>query len=284
MTLITLLLPPLVACIVLTAIHTYLGLHVVTRGIIFIDIALAQLAALGLTFAVWLGFEVDSMAAYTIGLSVAVLGAFFFSFFRSQKIPQEAIIGVTFAVAQALSILLISKTPHGSEHLQYILNGSILWVHWDTIIYVAIIYACLGGIHYWANKKLWLISKNAPQAKAQGIKLWKWDLLFYVTFAVIITSSVQIAGILVVFSFLIVPAIVGILFCQKLRGQLITGWSVGILASLLGLGSSYAWDFPTGASIVSALGMVLLLTFIVYKRIKSFSVKYRLINQSTKQP
>lgn len=268
MTLVTLLLPPLVACIILTAIHTYLGLHVVTRGVIFVDIALAQLAALGLTLAVWLGFEVDSMAAYTIGLSVAILGACFFSFFRSQKIPQEAIIGVTFAIAQALSILLISKIPYGSEHLQYILNGSILWVHWDTIIYVAIIYALLGIVHYLARKKLWLISKNISQAQAEGMKIWKWDLLFYVTFAIIITSSVQIAGILVVFSFLIVPAIIGILFCQNLREQLITGWGVGLLASIFGLGSSYLWDLPTGAAIVSSLGMMLILSFVGYRIIK----------------
>lgn len=268
MTVITLLLPPLVACIVLTAIHTYLGLHVVTRGIIFIDIALAQLAALGLTLAVWLGFEVDSMAAYTIALSISILGAIFFSLFRSKKIPQEAIIGVTFAIAQSLSILLISKTPHGSEHLQYILNGSILWVHWDTIIYVAIIYALLGIVHYRVRKNLWFVSKNPKEAQTKGIKLWKWDILFYVTFAIIITSSVQIAGILVVFSFLIVPAIVGILFCQNLRGQLITGWGIGVLASLLGLGSSYLWDLPTGASIVSSLGMMLILSFVGYRIIK----------------
>lgn len=257
------LLPPLVACLVLTGIHTYLGLHVISRGVIFVDIALAQIAALGMTVAFVLGFELDSQTAYFFGLGFTLVGAMFFAFFRDDVIPQEAFIGVSFAVSSAVSLLLADKAPHGAEHLKFILNGNILWVSWPQIIKTALIYSVLGFIHYRVRKKMFLVSCNPAEAQKRGLKIKLWDLFFYVSFGLVITSSVQMAGILLVFSFLIVPALCSMLFFQEMKPRLLLGWGLGILGSVGGIAGSYAWDLPTGSIIVAFFGLILLLSVMV---------------------
>ena len=142
------LLPAFVACLVLTGIHTYLGIHVIARGVIFVDIALAQIAALGMTVALLAGFELESQTAYFFGLGFTLAGASFFAFFRDDRLPEEALIGVSFAASSALAILIADRIPHGSEHLKFILNGNILWVGWDQILKTTIIYSVLGFLHY----------------------------------------------------------------------------------------------------------------------------------------
>jgi zinc/manganese transport system permease protein len=251
------LLPPLVACLVLTGIHAYLGLHVVKRGVIFVDIALAQIAAFGMTVAFFLGHEPDSQAAYLFGLAFTCLGAVFFAYFRHNRIPQEAIIGVSFAVSSAVAILIADRTPHGSEHLKLILSGNILWVGWPQLLKTALIYAVLGVFHYALRGKFLRISEDYEGAKASGLRVWLWDLLFYLSFGLVITSSVQIGGILLVFSYLIVPALCGLLFFASVRNALILGWAVGVLSSVLGLAVSFHWDLPSGPTIVTAFGLAL---------------------------
>ncbi|HBF13502.1 MAG TPA: metal ABC transporter permease [Deltaproteobacteria bacterium] len=255
------LLPSFVACLVLTGIHTYLGVHVIARGVIFVDIALAQLAALGMTVALALGHGTSSLTSYLMALSFSVTGAGILSVTRIKKIPQEAIIGVVFVVSSAAGILVADRSPHGTEHIKYILDGSILWVSWNQIIKTGIIYSLLGGIHYIFRKKMFLVSSDPDLAKKKGLKVKVWDFFFYVTFAVVITSSVQIGGILLVFSFLIVPALCSMLLVNRvgtiLGLSLLVGWIVGILGSIIGISASYFLDLPTGSSIVVVFGIFL---------------------------
>ena len=251
------LLPAFVACLVLTGIHTYLGIHVIARGVIFVDIALAQIAALGMTVAMLAGFELESQTAYFFGLGFTLLGACFFAFFRDDRLPEEALIGVSFAASSALAVLIADRIPHGSEHLKFILNGNILWVGWGQILKTAIIYSILGFFHYRWRRPFLLVSNNPVEAHKQGLRLWLWDLFFYASFGVIITSSVQIGGILLVFSFLIVPGLVSLLFYDDLQRRLILGWGVGMAVSVAGIALSYYGDFPTGAAIVATFGVFL---------------------------
>ena len=272
---ILLLLPALVACLVLTGIHTYLGIHVIKRGVIFVDIALAQIAALGITVAFLFGFHPDSQAAYFFALALTFLGAVFFAYFREKRIPQEAIIGVSFAVSSAMAILLADRIPHGAEHLKYILAGNILWVTWPQIAKTVVIYALLGWGHYWRRKNFLLVSTNPDEAERQGLRLWWWDLLFYLSFGLVITSSVQMGGILLVFSFLIVPALCSMLFFTDIRRRIYLGWSLGAAASLVGITVSYFGDLPTGPTIVAGFGLCLVAALIAKRLRKKCSLEGR---------
>lgn len=258
-----LLLPSFAACLVLTGIHTYLGIHVISRGVIFVDIALAQIAALGMTVAFLIGFGPESQTAYFFALGFTFLGALFFAYFRDRRIPQEALIGVSFAVSSAAAILLADRIPHGSEHLKYILAGNILWVSWAQVIKTAVIYLILGTLHFFVRGKLILISTNPEEAERKGLKVWFWDLVFYLSFGIVITSSVQIGGILLVFSFLIVPALCSLLFFEDLKRRIFLGWIVGAATSAAGIAASFFWDLPTGPAIVAGFGAALLVSFLV---------------------
>jgi zinc/manganese transport system permease protein len=255
------ILPALTVCFVLIGIHTYLGLHVIAREVIFLDIALAQIAALGLTIALLCGFEPSSQMAYIFALGMTFLAAILFTLIKSKSVPLEAIIGVSFVVSSAIGILLADKIPHGAEHLKHILSGNILWVTWPQIAKTALIYGTLGSLHYLWRKKLLLVSKHPTEAKKQNLRTWVWDLFFYISFGIVITSSVQIAGILMVFSFLIIPALCSMLLFSDMKRQLLFGWAIGSLASIIGLGTSLFLDLPSGPAIVTILGSMLMLTF-----------------------
>lgn len=256
------LLPAFIACLVLTGIHTYLGMHVIKREIIFLDIALAQIAALGITVGHLWHFEPDSTAAYLFALGFTSLGALFFTFVKSKRVPQEAIIGVAFAVSSALGILVADHLPHGGEHLKYILSGNILWVTWPQILKTALIYGLIGLFHYYYRAQFWRLSgEMGDSAGKNGVK--RWDLFFYLSFGLVITSSVQMGGILLVFSFLIVPALCSVLFFSALRSRLCFGWAVGSGSSLIGIGLSYSLDWPTGPAIVATFGLVLTMCFLI---------------------
>ena len=262
MTVLELLLPAFVAGLILTGIHAYLGVHVVERGVIFVDLSLAQIAALGTTVAFLAGFEVHSETGHLFALTFTVVGAAIFSFVRPHtrtRIPQEAVIGIVYAVAAALSILVMSKSTRETEHLKDMLVGNILSVSWPELSHTAVLYAAIGLLHFFLRRKFLLISMNEQEAVRRGMNVRLWDFVFYVSFGVVVTSSVPIAGVLLVFCYLIVPSVTAMLFAERLGPRLAIGWSTGALVSAAGVGLSYLLDLPTGATIVATFGTALLL-------------------------
>ena len=260
---------PFAACLILTGIHCYLGLHVVTRGVIFVDLALAQVAALGTTVALVFGYELGSPHAYYFSLAFTFVGAAVFALgrFRDGRIPQEAIIGIVYAVCSATAILVLDKAPHGHEAIRAMLVGSILYVTWPGILKTFLIYVSIGLIHFFLRKRFLLISLDVQEAWKSGLSVRWWDFVFYVTFGFVVTSSVQIAGVLLVFSYLVVPAVCAMFFVKGILPRLLLGWTIGFLASVSGMLVSVRWDLPTGASIVSSFGLGLILCALI-SRIK----------------
>ena len=263
--------PAFFECLILVGIHSYLGLHVIKRKVIFVDLALAQVAALGTTVGFLFGIMPGTTGAYWFSLGFAMIGAAIFSLsrFRNEKIPQEAVIGLVYALAAAISILVIDKAPHGAEHIKELLTGSILWVKWTTILHAAIVYAAVGLFHFIFRDKFLLISNHPEKAYEQGISVRFWDFLFYVTFGIVITHSVGTAGVLLVFVFLVVPAITSIMITDVLWKQLVIGWSMGLIVSVAGLYISYVADLPSGPTVVAFYGAVLLIVALTLYVIKS---------------
>ncbi len=250
---------PFLACLVLTGIHAYLGLHVLARGVIFVDLALAQVAALGITIAFLAGHTIQSDAAYWYALTFTVGGAVLFSVSRVRRapIPQEAIIGIVYAVSAAAAVLVVDRAPQGSEHIKQLLVGSILTVTPAEVGTLAILYAVIGAFHWAIRRPLLQISFDPEGALQHRRWVRWWDFLFYASFGFVVTSSVRIAGVLLVFSYLIVPSAVGALLTRSVIGRLLIGWVLGVLVSVLGLAASYVWDLPTGATVVTTFGAVL---------------------------
>lgn len=257
---------PFVASLILTGIHAYLGVHVVERGVIFVDLALAQIAALGATIAILIGMDPHGRGAYFLSLGFTFLGAAIFSFARTRRghIPQEAFIGIAYAVASATAILAMSKATGETEHLKDMLVGNILAVSKPEVIKTAVLYGAIGLFHYFFRKKFLLISTNAAEAEARGLSIRFWDFLFYASFGFVVTSSVAIAGVLLVFCYLIVPSVGAMLFADKIGRRLAIGWTMGTLVSALGVYFSVLLDTPTGATIVCTFGAVLILMFLVH--------------------
>src|SRR5437773_6878741 len=246
------LLAPFVASLILTGIHAYLGVHVVERGVIFVDLALAQIAALGATVAVVVGMDPHGQAAYWISLAFTFLGAGIFAFARSSRghIPQEAFIGIAYAVASATAILLMSKATGETEHLKDMLVGNILAVSWPEVRKTALLYGAIGIFHFLFRKKFLTISMNHSKAEKSGLNVRFWDFLFYASFCFVVTSSVAISGVLLVFCYLIVPSVGAMLFSDRIGTRLAIGWTLGTLVSALGCYLSVQLDTPTGATIV----------------------------------
>jgi len=251
---------PFLACLVLTGIHCYLGLHVIERQVLFVDLALAQIAVLGTSFGIFLGHAPEEPFSYWLSLLFTVAGAAIFaaSRFRKQHIPQEAVIGIVYVVASAAVFGVLSFTGEGAEHIRESLGGHILLVPKNDVMKMAIIYAIIGFIHYIFRKQFFLISENPQKAFDNHLKVRWWDFLFYVTFGAVVTSSVKIAGVLLVFSYLVIPAVCAMMLCRTLKNRLMIGWAIGVLGSVLGMGVSYRFDLPTGASVVCSFGLILL--------------------------
>ena len=247
---------PFLACLVLTGIHVYLGLHVLARGVIFVDLALAQVAALGISVAFLAGHPIQSDAAYWYALAFTVGGAALFAASRVHKapIPQEAIIGIVYAVSAAAAVLVVDRAPQGGEHIKTLLVGSILTVTGREVAQLALLYGVIGALHLVVRRPLLEISLEPDAARAHGRRLRWWDFFFYITFGIVVTSSVRIAGVLLVFSYLIVPAAVAALLAASVPARLLIGWGVGALVSAAGLWASFAWDLPTGAAVVTSFG------------------------------
>jgi zinc/manganese transport system permease protein len=260
------LLAPFVASLILTGIHAYLGVHVVERGVIFVDLALAQIAALGATVAIVVGMDPHGRGSYWISLAFTFLGAAIFAFARTRRghIPQEAFIGIAYSVASAMAILLMSKATGETEHLKDMLVGNILAVSWPEVRKTAILYAVVGVFHYVFRKKFLLISMNHEKAETLGVSVRFWDFLFYASFGFVVTSSVAIAGVLLVFCYLIVPSVGAMLFADRIGPRLAIGWTMGTLVSALGCYLSVQLDTPTGATIVVTFGGVLVVMFLLH--------------------
>ena len=257
------LLPAIAATLIIAGIHAYLGLHVVERGVIFVDLSLAQIASLGATLALvvpWFGGDPHSPAVYWMSLAFTLLGAAIFSLIKGHeaRIPQEAIIGITYAVASAAVIVAMSKSTGESDHLKDMLVGNILSVQPDEIIKTGAMYVVIGVFHYVYRKTFLLISTDPQGAAARGLAVRFWDFLFYASFGVVVTRSVAIAGVLLVFCYLIVPSVGAMLFAESIGARLAIGWVMGVVVSMLGMYFSVEFDLPTGATIVCTFGAVLI--------------------------
>lgn len=279
-TALTIMFAPFVACITLVGIHGYFGIHVLKREIIFIDIAMAQIAALGGTIFMLLPVEITSewgtvayeahgggIIAYIFSLILVFFAAGIFTLLKSEKlfVSIEALIGITFAVATTGAVILIDKGAGGDVHVKEMLVGSILWVKWSSILKSFIVYSLIGGFHYLFRDKILAISENYQKAKESGINVKLWDFFFYFTLGIVVIHSVAIGGILVVFAFLIIPATISSLFSVKWGPRIIIGWIIGTIVTVAGLWHSWKWDVPSGPCVILFLGVSLLLAALVKK-------------------
>jgi zinc/manganese transport system permease protein len=265
-----LLLLPFVAAMIILLTHAYFGLHVIQRGVIFVDLALAQIAALGSTVAFLLGAQHGSGMAYAFSFGFTLLGALIFSVTRLEEspVPQEALIGITFVVASAAVILMASFASEGTEYVKETLTGSLIWVTWPVVLKVAVSYGAIGLFHFLMRRTMLAITW-APE-RVRHLRLW--DFVFYGTFGIAITSSVQIAGVLMVFSVLVIPAVVAFFYARRFRSALLLAWGSGTVAIVAGLGASFVWDITTGPILVVSFGAILLLALVFRGR---FGVRVR---------
>jgi zinc/manganese transport system permease protein len=256
---------PFAACLVLVGIHAYFGIHVIERRVLFVDLAVAQFAALGAVVGFVKGYHPGELGSTLYSMAFATLAAALFALTRArhEKLPQEAIIGITFVVASAATILVADRAPEGAEHIKEMLAGSLLWVTWPTVIKDLIIYSAVGLFHWIFHRRFMLITRDPEEAFGRGWNVRWWDFLFYLSFGVIITFSVEIGGVLMVFAYLVIPACVAILLAVGMGRRLWIGWVVGVVGSVLGLLASYYLDMPTGPAIVVVLGLMLVLTWLL---------------------
>jgi len=302
--------PAIAASLIIAGIHAYLGLHVVERGVIFVDLSLAQINAQRLPSTLvyarielpsaaidriepsalpgwdaddktvsqafgdkWydeqrslallvpsLGGDPHSPAVYWMSLGFTLIGAAIFSLIKGHeaRIPQEAIIGISYAVASAAVILAMSQATGEAEHLRDMLVGNILSVQWPEVWRTAAIYVVISIFHLVFRKRFLEISVDPHGASARGVAVRFWDFLFYASFGIVVTRSVAIAGVLLVFCYLIVPSVGGMLFSSRIGPRLAIGWVMGTVVSMLGMYVSVLFDLPTGAAIVCTFGAALI--------------------------
>ena len=251
---------PLLACIAIAGIHSYLGFHVVERGVIFVDLALAQVAALGATVGFLMGLDLHDPASHYLSMAAVVLGAFLLSTLKAEnrRVPQEAFIGIVYAVSAAAAILIVDRTPEGAEHIKFMFVGNLLATSPQEVAGLAGLYAVIGAVHYIWRKPFFAISHGGKNGMTPG-KVRFWDFLFYLTFGLVVTQSVAVAGVLLVFSYLIVPSVIAMLVADTPQARLAVGWVVGVLVSVAGMLASYHFDLPTGAAVVTTFGVALAL-------------------------
>ena len=266
-----LMFPALVASLVLLGLHGYLGIHIIARGVIFVDLALAQVAAMGwaaanLGLGQWIGDLLGipaAVAGYSVGLGATLIAAALFSIARMEHdfVPQEAIIGTVFVVASAATILLAAQAPQGAEHVEELLTGTLLWVTWTDITHIAVVYAGIGIVHWFFRDRFLMLSLDPEAARTKGLSVARWDFLFYALFGIMVTMSVAIVGVLLVFSFLVIPAVIAFLFTATPSRLLVIAWASGAVATFLGLFVSFQADLPTGPVVVCSFAVVLLAAF-----------------------
>ncbi|HET7339920.1 MAG TPA: iron chelate uptake ABC transporter family permease subunit [Methylomirabilota bacterium] len=259
--LVAILWAPFLMCLVLTGIHAYLGVHVLAREVVFVDIAMAQIAALGATGAFLLGYDTDTWQSYAYALAATLVGAFVLALTRSRRkhVSQEAVIGVVYAVSSAAAVLVSDRAAHGAEQVRGMLVGNLLAVGPFEVGKVAVLYSLVGILHWLCRKPFFLISIDPDTAYDEGWRVRVWDFVFYASFGVVVASSVRIAGVLLVFSYLIVPALAGVTLGGSVMTRLLVGWAFGTLVSVIGMAASAVLDLPTGATVVCVFGVTLLL-------------------------
>jgi zinc/manganese transport system permease protein len=252
---------PFAAAVVLVLIHAYLGVHVLRRRIVFADLALAQLSALGATVAFANGYPPASAPGFAYALLFTAIGAALLTLLRrlSHLVSQEALVGVLYVAATAATILVVDRSPQGAEHVKKILVGSILTVGPTELANFAALYAAIGLLHWLLRRPLLAVATETRPAGRSTLSVSVWDFVFFLSFGIVVTSSVTTAGVLLVFSLLIVPAVIGFIFARDVRVVLAIAWAAGIIASAVGLGAAYALDLPTGAAMVTACALLLVL-------------------------
>jgi len=267
----TFMAPAICMCIILVGICGYVGIHVIMREVIFIDIALAQIAALGVSFGIFLGFGLSDTSTFLISLAFTILASFLLSGARrlSAVVPQEAFIGILYATGAAAVILAGDRLPHGSEQVHDLMVGHLLWVNWNEVLFYFLIYLALGIVYYFLHNKLIQISQNRKNGNEKNNHLIFWDFIFYALLGILVTFAVRVAGVLLVFGFLIVPAVIGSLLGKSFLSRLGIGWGTGVLVSLVGSYLSFSLDFPTGGMVVVTLGLGLFVVAII----KGFQLK-----------
>jgi zinc/manganese transport system permease protein len=256
---------PIAACVLLPWLLVYLGLHVVQRGIIFIDIAMAQMASLGICVAVLFHVDLNSWTTFAIALSFTLAGAAVFSITgkRTSQVPQEAVIGISYVVAAAAAVLLLSRAAEGDEQIKQMLVGNILLVTPFEVWKCFGLFVAVGLFHFFLRKNFLLVSFDREGAYQKGLRVRWWDFLFYAVFGLVVTSFVRIAGVLLVFSYLIVPAVCGINLASRIGNRLLIGWIIALIGGVAGLFLSFYWDLPSGAAIVCTFGALLILISLV---------------------
>ncbi len=232
---------------------------------IFVDLSLAQIASLGAAIAVFQGADPHDPSIYWMSLAFTLVGAAVFALIKGHdaNIPQEAIIGISYAVASAAVILVMSKSTGESEHLRDMLVGNILSVQWPEVWLTAGVYVVIGLFHYVFRARFLEISTNLRGATERGVAIRFWDFLFYASFGFVVTRSVAIAGVLLVFCYLVVPSVGAMLWARSIGPRLAIGWAMGAVVSMLGMYLSVVFDLPTGATIVCTFGVILILMAIV---------------------
>jgi zinc/manganese transport system permease protein len=255
----------IVCGLILAGIHAYLGFHIVSRGVIFVDLSLAQMAAMGAAFATLVNVGEGTVWHYAISLGFTFVGAGIVSVarVRNERIPHEAFIGILYAAGAALTILLLAHRPGGMEELQHLLAGSILTVTPVELVKIAVTYAVIGGVHYVFRDRFFSITENRAAAAERGWRIGAWDFVFYATFAIVVTSSVAVAGVLLVFSLLVVPPVTALLFTSRPAPRLLLGWAVAGAGSTGGVLAAVAFDLPAGPSIVACLVTLLIAASLV---------------------
>ena len=264
---------PLMASLILPWLLVYLGLHIVQRGVIFVDLALAQTAAFGTCMAMLAGYDVHDWQSYAFSLGFTFAGAVVLTFTRSrdQRVPQEALIGIVYVVAAAAAILALSKGSGGSEELQRSLVGELLVVRHTEVMKTFALFVVIGIVHFMFRKKFFAISADPDRAAGSGINVRWWDFVFYMLFGLVVTSFVHIGVVLLVFSYLVVPAVCATYLVNSVVARFAVGWAIATLASVVSLFITAKADLPIGAAIVCVLGIALVLTTLAAKLFKQKS-------------
>ena len=248
---------PIVACVLMAGILSYFGNHILTRGIIFIDVALAQIAALGTMIGIFIGAAEESMSVELVSLvfTLLVVSLFALTKFEKQKIPQEAIIGIIYGVSLGVAMLFAEYIPGGSNYITKTITGNILWCTWDDIWSCLIVFVSIGVIHIFLGKNFIKISESKDKFPFSAKKVRTMELIFYITFGIVIVKAVPVGGIFLVFTLLIAPTSIATFFTQKWKYRFLWSWVIGVIGSVAGMIVSYHLDISNGPMIVCLLGV-----------------------------
>lgn len=238
---------PFLACLLLILIHAYFGIHILQRGIIFVDLALAQFIGIGIALSFLYGEEKSLL----LSVVFAFIGSIILALSRktAKYVNIEAFIGVLYIFSFSAAILVLDRSPHGMEEFKTIMNGNIIWVTPGEILSTFIVYGAVGSLHFFLRRQFYALT-------FEGKGNFLLEFLFFASFAVVLVKSVHMAGILQVFSFLVIPALIGRLFFKRQSTILIVGWLAGVLVSVLGMFLSYRLDLPTAPLIVAGLAII----------------------------